>query len=213
MTDAKFITKLDPCIRNGNPVLLENIEETLDPQLEPVLAQEIFKSGGNEMIKLGGEAIAYNKEFKFYMTTKLANPHYLPDICIKVTLINFTVTLEGLEDQLLVEVVKCEQPELEETRNNLIVSLSDFKRQLKNSEDKILKLVAEAGKEILDDDKLLNNLNSSKAISNTVNERMEESERTSYEIARDRENYRGVAIRGSVLYFVVADLANINFMY
>jgi dynein heavy chain len=213
LTDAKFITKLDPCIRNGNPVLLENIEETLDPQLEPVLAQEIFKSGGNEMIKLGGEAIAYNKEFKFYMTTKLANPHYLPDICIKVTLINFTVTLEGLEDQLLVEVVKCEQPELEETRNNLIVSLSDFKRQLKNSEDKILKLVAEAGKEILDDDKLLNNLNSSKAISNTVNERMEESERTSYEIARDRENYRGVAIRGSVLYFVVADLANINFMY
>jgi len=42
------------------------------------------------------------------MTTKLANPHYLPDICIKVTLINFTVTLEGLEDQLLVEVVKSE---------------------------------------------------------------------------------------------------------
>jgi len=106
LTDAKFITKLDPCIRNGNPVLLENIEETLDPQLEPVLAQEIFKSGGSEMIKLGGEAIAYNKELKFVMTTKLANPHYLPDICIKVTLINFTVTLEGLEDQLLVEVVK-----------------------------------------------------------------------------------------------------------
>jgi dynein heavy chain len=81
------------------------------------------------------------------------------------------------------------------------------------SEDKILKLVAEADDKILDDDKLLNNLNSSKVISNTVNERMEESERTSYEIARDRENYRGVAIRGSVLYFVVADLANINFMY
>ena len=80
------------------------------------------------------------------MTTKLANPHYLPDVCIKVTLINFTVTLEGLEDQLLVEVVKCEQPELEETRNNLIIELSDFKRQLKNSEDKILKFVAEDGK-------------------------------------------------------------------
>jgi len=147
------------------------------------------------------------------MTTKLANPHYLPDVCIKVTLINFTVTLEGLEDQLLVEVVKCEQPELEETRNNLIIELSDFKRQLKNSEDKILKFVAEAGKEILDNDTLVNELNSSKAKATTINERMEESERISYDIARDRENYRGVAIRGSVLYFVIADLANINFMY
>lgn len=53
-------------------------------------------------------------EFKFIITTKLSNPHYLPDICIKVTLINFTVTPEGLEDQLLVEVVKYEQPELEQ---------------------------------------------------------------------------------------------------
>ena len=35
------------------------------------------------------------------MTTKMANPHYLPEVCIKVTIINFTVTLSGLEDQLL----------------------------------------------------------------------------------------------------------------
>ena len=38
---------------------------------------------------------------RFYMTTKLANPHYLPEVCIKVTIINFTVTKSGLEDQLL----------------------------------------------------------------------------------------------------------------
>ena len=35
------------------------------------------------------------------MTSKLSNPHYLPEVCIKVTIINFTVTKSGLEDQLL----------------------------------------------------------------------------------------------------------------
>ena len=55
------------------------------------------------------------------MTTKLPNPHYLPEITIKVTLINFTVTEAGLEEQLLIEVVKFERPELEEVRQNLIV--------------------------------------------------------------------------------------------
>ena len=39
--------------------------------------------------------------FSFYMTTKMSNPHYLPEVCIKVTIINFTVTKSGLEDQLL----------------------------------------------------------------------------------------------------------------
>lgn len=43
LTDAKFINKFEPCIRSGIPVLLENIEEVLDPQLDPVLSQEVFK--------------------------------------------------------------------------------------------------------------------------------------------------------------------------
>jgi dynein heavy chain len=42
---------------------------------------------------------------------------------------------------------------------------------------------------------------------------MEEAERIADEIKIERERYRGVAVRGSVLYFVIADLANINFMY
>jgi len=49
-------------------------------------------------MKLGDNLINYNQEFKMYMTTKLMNPHYLPEICIKVTLLNMTVTPQGLED-------------------------------------------------------------------------------------------------------------------
>lgn len=98
----------------GLPVLLENIEEQLDPSLEPVLQRNVVKQGGQWQIRLGDSWIPYSSDFKFIITTKMANPHYLPEICIKVTVINFTVTPEGLEDQLLVDVVKFEQPELEQ---------------------------------------------------------------------------------------------------
>ena len=57
--------------------------------------------GGRLLIRLGDSDIDYDKNFKFYMTTKMSNPHYLPEVCIKVTIINFTVTKQGLEDQLL----------------------------------------------------------------------------------------------------------------
>jgi dynein heavy chain len=108
--------------------MIENIQETLDPSLEPLLTKDIRKVNGLDSIKLGDAWVAINNDFKFYVTTKLPNPHYLPEVCIKVTLINFTVTTDGLEDQLLVEIIKYEQPELEQQRDSLIVTLADFKR-------------------------------------------------------------------------------------
>lgn len=43
------------------------------------------------MIYLGEKEILYNPNFRFYMTTKLANPRYKPEISSKVTLVNFAV--------------------------------------------------------------------------------------------------------------------------
>ena len=56
-----------------------------------------MSDAGIMQIRLGVDNVDYDEAFKLYMTTKLPNPHYLPEICIKVTLINFTVTFEGLE--------------------------------------------------------------------------------------------------------------------
>lgn len=101
LTDGQFLRTLENCIRIGMPVLCEDIGETLDPALEPILLKQTFTQGGRLLIRLGDSDIEYDKNFKFYMTTKMSNPHYLPEVCIKVTIINFTVTKQGLEDQLL----------------------------------------------------------------------------------------------------------------
>ena len=62
------------------------------------------------------------------MTTKLRNPHYLPEIAVKVALLNFGITLAGLQDQLLGTVVSREKPDLEEERSQLIVQSADNQR-------------------------------------------------------------------------------------
>ena len=74
-------------------MLLEEVGETLEPSLETVLTQAVHHEQGRILIKVGDMAVDYNDGFRLYITTKLPNPHYLPDVCIKVTLINFTVTL------------------------------------------------------------------------------------------------------------------------
>lgn len=53
--------------------------------------------------------IEYNPKFRLYITSKLRNPHYLPEVINKITLINFALTVQGLEDQLLGIVVAKER--------------------------------------------------------------------------------------------------------
>lgn len=84
LTDSDFVRTLENCIQFGTPVLMENIGEELDPILEPLLQKQTFKQGGAICIKLGDSTIEYSKDFRFYMTTKLRNPHYLPETSVKV---------------------------------------------------------------------------------------------------------------------------------
>eukprot|EP01035_Chromulina_nebulosa_P028841 gene28841-38135_t len=64
----------------------------------------------------------------------MPNPHYLPEVCIKVTIINFTVTMEGLEQQLLGLVVKAERPDIEQKKVQLLLQMAEDKRQLQQLE-------------------------------------------------------------------------------
>ncbi|MEW5311650.1 MAG: hypothetical protein WDW38_003346 [Sanguina aurantia] len=124
LTDANYLRALENAIQFGKPVLLENIGETLDASLEPLLQKQTFRQGGALCIKLGDTVVEYSEGFKFYMTTKLRNPHYAPELCTKVSLLNFMTTPEGLEDQLLGISVARERPDLEEEKNKLIIQSS-----------------------------------------------------------------------------------------
>ncbi|KAH8862654.1 Dynein heavy chain 6, axonemal [Schistosoma japonicum] len=213
LSDSNLLRILENCIRVGCPLLLEDIGETLDPALEPILLKQIFMSGGRLLIRLGDSDIEYDKNFRFYLTSKLANPHYLPEVSIKVTIINFTVTPNGLEDQLLGDVTGIERPELEEQRSQLIVRINTDKNQLKETENRILKLLFESEGNILDNEDLINTLNESKIKSSEITKRLTEATITEQKITLARSKYLPIASRGSVMYFVITTLADIDPMY
>jgi len=212
-TESNFLRTLEGSVRVGNPVLCEDLGEELDPAIEPVLLKQVVQQGGRQILRLGETDVDYDDNFRFYMTTKLGNPHYLPEICIKVTLINFTVTMGGLENQLLADVVRKEKPQLEETKDKLVVSMANDAKQLKELEDRTLKLLESSEGNILDNEKLINTLNNSKLTSGVIKQRVAEAEKTELEINRAREEYRPVATRSSLLYFVIADLGRLDPMY
>ncbi|XP_061590831.1 dynein axonemal heavy chain 12 [Cololabis saira] len=213
LTDGDYMRTLENCIQFGTPLLLENVGEELDPSLEPLLLKQTFKQGGVESIRLGESVIEYSADFRFYITTKLRNPHYLPELSTKVSLLNFMITPEGLEDQLLGIVVAKERPELEEERNMLILQSAENKKQLKETEDKILKTLQSSEGNILEDESAIHILDSAKIMSNEITKKQQTAEKTEIKIAESREGYRRVANHSSILFFSIADLTNIDPMY
>jgi len=76
---------------------------------------------------MGENEIEIEDDFRIYFSTKMSNPDFLPEVFIRVAVINFTVNESGLEEQLLAEVIEKIMPELEETENSLIKDISEAK--------------------------------------------------------------------------------------
>ncbi|XP_023930267.1 dynein heavy chain 6, axonemal [Lingula anatina] len=63
-SDPNYMRTMERAIRVGEPVLLQEVTETLDPSLKPILLQETFTRGGQQLIKLGDTEIEYNENFR-----------------------------------------------------------------------------------------------------------------------------------------------------
>lgn len=135
--DSDFIKQLELAIQYGFPFLFENLDEYIDPVIDPVLEKNI-QGTTRKLVQLGDKQVEWDDNFRLFMTSKLANPHYTPEVAGKTMIINYSVTLQGLSEQLLNVTVRHERPDLEEQREQLVIEMSDNKAQLAKLEDTLL---------------------------------------------------------------------------
>ncbi|XP_072105024.1 dynein axonemal heavy chain 6-like isoform X2 [Mobula birostris] len=212
-THHNYMNKMSNAIRMGHPVLLHDVTEQLDPCLRPILLRNICTRAEQDFIKIDNTEIEYNPNFRLYMTTRMSNPNFLPAVCILVTLINFTATFEGLQEQLLSRVVKRQHPEMEEKLGQLLQSTVHDMGTLQDLENRSLSLLQKSEGNILDDQDLIDTLQKSKDMSKEIKLRIEASEENEKKITAARQKYLPVATQGSILYFVIDELSQLNCMY
>eukprot|EP01084_Bolivina_argentea_P249861 418441_1 len=208
-----FMRVIEGALQFGTPVLLQDVEQELDASLDPILLQKFIISGNRKYLNINNKMIEYNASFKLFMTTRLSNPHYSPEICTKTLVVNFAVKPVGLQDQLLSIIVESEEPKLESDKSKLVIAVSKNKKKLIDLENSILNMLSEAKGSLLDDTQLIDTLQQSKITSQNVLESLKISVETEKNIDAARENYRPSAIRSSILYFVLTDLSKIDPMY
>jgi dynein heavy chain len=120
LSQKGWLKKIEIAVSNGNVLMIENLGQEIDAVLDPLLSRQFVKKGRVYTVKLGSEDVEIHPNFKLYLQTKLFNPHYKPETAAQCTIINFIVTENGLEDQLLAMVVRVEKPDLEASKEELV---------------------------------------------------------------------------------------------
>eukprot|EP01022_Parablepharisma_sp_SALTPOND_P028312 TRINITY_DN70784_c2_g1_i1.p1 TRINITY_DN70784_c2_g1~~TRINITY_DN70784_c2_g1_i1.p1 ORF type:complete len:4393 (-),score=612.94 TRINITY_DN70784_c2_g1_i1:3426-16604(-) len=208
-----ILKRLSANMSAGTTILFEEMDETIDPRLIPLIKKETSMEAGKTVIKLGEENVLLHKNFKFYMATKMSRPHYSPEICAQVTMLNFMATEESLTDQMLNIIVRKEDPTIEKKREDSIQNSVETKKRLKGKEEEILNIVTSRKEEILESDQPLETLRITKSECQKSTSQVEEQRKASEKIEQARSKFQSVAKRVASLYLCVSDLAKVDPMY
>ncbi|CAL8100545.1 unnamed protein product [Calicophoron daubneyi] len=197
----------------GRPLLIEDLLEDVPPLLDDLVTQNITKTDVLRHVKLGDRQVTMRPGFKLFMGTQLANPKFPPELGTRLCLIDFTITPKGLEDQLLARVINIERQKVERTRIELMASVAAGRRQVKELEETLLQRLVSCEGSLVDDLDLIVVLQHTKDTAQTVAKQLSQAADAEAEIEQAREEFRPVAARGSLIFFLLSNMTAVNKMY
>jgi len=207
-----FLKDLESGLRFGNALLIEDVEN-MDPILNPVLNKEYQTVGGRKLIRLANKDIDFSPSFSMYLVTRDPSSGFTPDLCSRVTFVNFSVTPSSLQSQCLSKILRSEAPDIDSKRNDQLRLQGEFKFQLRELEDQLLNALNSVSGNILDDSKLMGTLEELKEKAKLIAERAADTEKVLMEIEQASQFYTPFAKGCSKLYFSLENLSNIHFLY
>lgn len=210
--DEAFMKQLETSLRFGCPILVQDVEK-IDPILNSVLNKEIIKQGGRVLIRVGDHEIDFSESFKLFMVTRDSEARFTPDLCSRVTFVNFTVTPASLQNQCLNIYLKSERPDIEQKRIKLLKLQGEFIVKLRGFEDDLLEKLSNVQGSILDDEDAIQTLESLKKEAEIVTNEMKESGKVLAEVESVTEQYVELASNSASIYFSMQNMGGIYSFY
>ncbi|CAG8718432.1 23040_t:CDS:10, partial [Dentiscutata erythropus] len=168
-----FVKVLEDALLFGYLLIVQDAEH-FDPILNSILNREVRRNGDRVLIKLGGQYIDFSPSFTLFLLTRNPYFNFSPDVCSKVTFVNFSATRNSLQSQCFNEILKVEQPNENLIRTDLIKTQCKLKLELRFFEKSLLQVLNESEGKILDDAKIQDTLRKLKQKATKITLRVEQ---------------------------------------
>ncbi|CAJ0934299.1 unnamed protein product, partial [Mesorhabditis belari] len=210
--DEGFRKNLESALRFGNSLLVQDVE-SYDPILNPVLNREIKRAGGRILITIGDQDIDLSPSFQIFLFTRDPSVEFPPDVCSRVTFVNFTVTSSSLSSQCLNQVLRSERPDVDKKRSDLLKLQGEFAVRLRQLEKALLTALNESKGKILDDNSVIATLENLKTEANEVQKKAAETDKVMAEVETVSNQYARLASACSQIYHTLQQLNEVHFLY
>ena len=210
--DDSFLKQLETALRFGLQILIQDVEN-IDPILNSILNKETIKRSGRTLIRVGDQEVDFTPSFNMFMITRNSEAKFTPDLCSRVTFVNFTVTLASLENQFINMYLRNERPEVEQKRINLLKLQGEFIVKLKDLEDNLLFSISSAEGDILENDEMIATLDNLKQQSTIIQKEMDQSTRVLMEVEETTNQYKPLANTSSKLFFALKMFSQVSLFY
>ena len=102
------------------------------------LQTQVVHAGGRVLVRLGDQDIDFSPAFSMFLTTRDPSARFAPDLCSRVTFVNFSVTPSSLRSQCLSKVLRVERPDIDAQRSDLLKLQGEYRARLRELEDALL---------------------------------------------------------------------------
>ena len=212
-TDTNFLKILENALRYGYTLLIIDVEK-IEPIMDSILNKEIHKKYGRNLIRLGDQEIEVFGPFNMIMITRDSSFNFTPELCSRVTILNFTITPSFLQNKILEIILNHEEPDINKEKEYLVKAQIEFELQLKELEDDFLSdFIFSFEENVLDNNEFIIRLEDVKKNSNDISDEISKIEDNMRELDYAINEYFPLANKVSRIYFVLDALKSIHYLY
>ncbi|CAF4708799.1 unnamed protein product, partial [Rotaria sp. Silwood2] len=204
--DGNFRKQLESALRFGTTLFIHDAEN-FDPLINPVLNRDLRRTAGRVLITISDKDIDFSPTFRMFLFTRDSDAEFGPDICSRVTFVNFTVTRSSLQSQCLYKILRSERPDIDSKRSDLMKLQGEFAAKLRHLEDDLLKVLNESEGTILDNDKVISTLEKIKTEASEIMQKVEETDIILNEVEKVSQEYLPMGKACSSIFFTLSSLS------